>query len=138
MSESERWTVKCQDAADGSGDVIVDLPPELLADELTIEVVDGEIVLEPKRSTSPLPELWSTTLHNLNSQLVYSDASFSKAARRDRRLLGRLLPVTTGRFRPHSRYDLNDQKVRQSRAFSHSLDPLRTYSKQTRLLVSSV
>ena len=31
MSESERWTVKCREAADGTGDVIVDLPPELLA-----------------------------------------------------------------------------------------------------------
>jgi len=62
MSESERWTVKCQEAADGTGDVIVDLPPELLAklslglgDELTIEVIDGAIVLEPKRNTSPSP-----------------------------------------------------------------------------------
>ncbi|CAI8851149.1 Antitoxin ChpS [Pseudomonas sp. IT-194MI4] len=62
MCESERWTVKCQEAADGTGDVIVDLPPELLAklglglgDELTIEVVDGAIVLEPKRNTSPSP-----------------------------------------------------------------------------------
>jgi antitoxin ChpS len=62
MSESERWTVKCQETADGTGDVIVDLPPELLArlglnlgDELTIEVVDGAIVLKPKRNTSPIP-----------------------------------------------------------------------------------
>jgi antitoxin ChpS len=31
MSESERWTVKCQKTTDGTGDVIVDLPPELLA-----------------------------------------------------------------------------------------------------------
>jgi len=59
MNEPDRWTVKCQDAADGSGDVIVDLPPELLArfslsigDELTIEVIDGVIVLKPIRSTS--------------------------------------------------------------------------------------
>lgn len=59
MSERERWTVKCQDTADGSGDAIVDLPPELLAalglslgDELTIEVLDGAIVLKPKCNTS--------------------------------------------------------------------------------------
>jgi antitoxin ChpS len=59
MSENERWTVKCQETADGNGDVIVDLPPELLArlglglgDELTIEMVDGVIVLEPKHNTS--------------------------------------------------------------------------------------
>jgi antitoxin ChpS len=55
MSEPKRWTVKCQDTADGTGDVIVDLPPELLVtlglslgDELTIEVLDGTIVLKPK------------------------------------------------------------------------------------------
>jgi antitoxin ChpS len=59
MSEIERWTVKCQETADGTGDVIVDLPPELLArsglglgDELTIEMVDGAIVLKPKHNTS--------------------------------------------------------------------------------------
>ena len=57
MSEPERWTVKCQDTADGTGYVIVDLPSELLAtlglslgDELTIEVLDGAIVLKPKRN----------------------------------------------------------------------------------------
>jgi hypothetical protein len=57
MSEPERWTVKCQHTADGTGDVIVDLPPELLVtlglslgDELTIEVLDGAIVLKPKRN----------------------------------------------------------------------------------------
>lgn len=56
MSESERWAVKCQETSDGTGDVIVDLPLELLAKlglglggELTIEVVDGAIVLEPNR-----------------------------------------------------------------------------------------
>lgn len=60
MSAGERWTVKCQDAADGSGDLIVDLPPELLlkmglspGDELTIEVLDGVIVLKPTRHDSP-------------------------------------------------------------------------------------
>lgn len=59
MSKAESWTVRCQDTADGSGDVIVDLPPELLAslglvlgEALTIEVIDGAIVLKPKRSTS--------------------------------------------------------------------------------------
>lgn len=59
MSENERWTVKCQDTADGSGDVIVDLPPDLLAklglglgDELSIEVIDGAIVLKPKNDPS--------------------------------------------------------------------------------------
>jgi hypothetical protein len=31
MTEAQRWTVKCQDPADGSGDVIIRLPPNLLA-----------------------------------------------------------------------------------------------------------
>jgi antitoxin ChpS len=59
MSETRRWTVKCQYPADGSGDVIIDLPPDLLAslglsigDVLTIEVIDGAIVLTPKSSDS--------------------------------------------------------------------------------------
>ena len=58
MSESKTWTVRCQDTADGSGDFIVDFPPELLAkmglslgDILTVEVVDGSIVLKPKAYT---------------------------------------------------------------------------------------
>ena len=62
MTETQRWTVKCQDPADGSGDVIIDLPPDLLAslglnigDVLTIEVIDGAIVLTPKSSDSTTP-----------------------------------------------------------------------------------
>ena len=30
MSEDERWFAKFQDAGDGSGDLVIDLPPELL------------------------------------------------------------------------------------------------------------
>ena len=59
MTESETWTVRCQDTADGSGDFIVDFPPELLAqmglglgDILTVERVDDAIVLKP-RPTGP-------------------------------------------------------------------------------------
>ena len=59
MTESETWTVRCQDIADGSGDFIIDFPPELLAkmgwdlgDVLTVEVIGGSIVLKPKTSTS--------------------------------------------------------------------------------------
>jgi antitoxin ChpS len=62
MSESDRWIAKCQDAGDGSGDLIVDLPLELLAktgliigDELDLEIVNGAIVLTPKPRTSPMP-----------------------------------------------------------------------------------
>jgi antitoxin ChpS len=60
MSEDERWVVKCQDPADGSGDVIVDLPPELVTalglddgDILGIEKIDGVIVLKPAVGVSP-------------------------------------------------------------------------------------
>lgn len=59
MTEPRRWIVECQDAADGIGDLIIDLPPELLAssklnigDVLTIEVIDGVIVLTPVSSDS--------------------------------------------------------------------------------------
>lgn len=56
MSNSTRLTVKCQDLGDGSGDVIIDLPPELLAamglgigDRLSIELIGNTIVLTPIR-----------------------------------------------------------------------------------------
>lgn len=58
MTESETWTVICQDTADGSGDFIIDLPPELLSrmgwglgDILAVEVIDGAIVLKTKSYT---------------------------------------------------------------------------------------
>lgn len=60
MSESKTWTVRCQDSADGSGDFIVDLPPELVAqmglgpgDILTVEVINCSIVLKPETYTQP-------------------------------------------------------------------------------------
>lgn len=43
MGENERWTIKCQDTADGTGDVIVDLPPELLA-RLSLGLISSEII----------------------------------------------------------------------------------------------
>ena len=56
MSESVPTTVQCQDPGDGSGDVIIDLPSALLesmnldlGDSLSIELVDGVIVLTPIR-----------------------------------------------------------------------------------------
>lgn len=58
MSDSLQTTVICQDPADGSKDVIIDLPPEVLAatnvglgDSLSIELIDGSIVLKPIRDT---------------------------------------------------------------------------------------
>lgn len=62
MTEAQHWTVKCQDPGDGGGDVVIDLPPELLVslglsigDVLTIEVIDSAIVLTPKSSDSATP-----------------------------------------------------------------------------------
>jgi antitoxin ChpS len=60
MTDTQSWTVKCQDPADGSGDVIVDLPSDLVTalglkegDTLTIEKIDGVIVLKPTAGVLP-------------------------------------------------------------------------------------
>jgi hypothetical protein len=62
MTEAQRWIVKCQDPAGGSGDVIIDLPTDLLANlglsigsVLTIEVIGDAIVLTPKPSELDTP-----------------------------------------------------------------------------------
>lgn len=62
MSESVRTTVKCQDPGDGSGDVIIDLPDNILecmglhiGDSLTIELIGGSIVLKPIRDADAQP-----------------------------------------------------------------------------------
>lgn len=56
MGESARTTVKCEEPGDGSGDMIVDLPSEIMeamnlriGDSLSIEVGQGIIVLKPVR-----------------------------------------------------------------------------------------
>jgi hypothetical protein len=56
MSEAMKTTVVCQDPGDGSGDVIIDLSPDVLqamhiglGDSLSIELVGGSIVLKPIR-----------------------------------------------------------------------------------------
>ncbi len=71
MSESERWIVKCQNTEDGSGDVIVDLPPELLVkmgvgvgDDLTITVANGTIVLTPTRGTTSVQSVFAGVLRD--------------------------------------------------------------------------
>lgn len=71
MNESERWTVKCQDTGDGSGDVIVDLPPELLAklglevgDDLTITTTKDAIELRPTRGTASLFTVFAGVLRD--------------------------------------------------------------------------
>ncbi len=55
MTDSETWTVRCQDTADGSGDFIIDLPAELIekmgwdvGKTLTVEVINGMIILKLK------------------------------------------------------------------------------------------
>ena len=61
MTESVRTTVKCQDPGDGSGDVIIDLPSEVLAamnvgpgDLLSIELANGAIVLKSIRDANTI------------------------------------------------------------------------------------
>lgn len=55
----KRTTVKYQDSKDGTGDLIIDIPDEMLqaiglvvGDELSIEVVDGVILLRPLDSAT--------------------------------------------------------------------------------------
>lgn len=62
MSKSVRTTVKCQDPGDGSGDVIIDLPSEILTemnlglgDSLSIELFNGATVLRPIRDADTQP-----------------------------------------------------------------------------------
>lgn len=62
MNDSVRKTVRCQDPGDGSGDVIIDLPDEILesmglniGDFLTIELIGGSIVLKPIRDADAQP-----------------------------------------------------------------------------------
>ena len=58
MNESVQKIVTCQDPSDGSGDVIIDLSPDVLAamnvglgDSLSIELIDGSVVLKLLRGT---------------------------------------------------------------------------------------
>ncbi|RWW58083.1 hypothetical protein BHE74_00035086 [Ensete ventricosum] len=63
MSETERWIVKCLKTEDGSGDIIIDLPQELLdqmglgvGDDLELTVENGTLVLTPvHNATSARP-----------------------------------------------------------------------------------
>jgi putative toxin-antitoxin system antitoxin component (TIGR02293 family) len=60
MDNTEKWTVSCLDPQDGSGDLIVNLPNELLqqmaleiGDRLKIEVAGGLIMLTPVGESVP-------------------------------------------------------------------------------------
>lgn len=62
MDKREVWTVRCEDPNDGTGDIIVNLPHELLnqmglviGDRLLITVVNGSIELRPVAESSPSP-----------------------------------------------------------------------------------
>jgi hypothetical protein len=62
MSKSVRAVLKCQDPGDDSGDVIIDLPPDVLAamnvglgDSLSIELINGVVVLRPIRDADDQP-----------------------------------------------------------------------------------
>ena len=56
MTQSARTTVKCLGPGDGSGDGIVELPDDMMrelgvttGDRLSIELINGDIVLKPVR-----------------------------------------------------------------------------------------
>ena len=58
MSDTNRTAV-CHDADDGSGDLIVEIPPEVLeamglwlGDKLNLELVGKDLVLTPIRDSS--------------------------------------------------------------------------------------
>lgn len=62
MTDSLQAIVKCEDPGDDSGDVIIDLPSEILAamnislgDLLTVEMVNGSILLKPIRDADTKP-----------------------------------------------------------------------------------
>ncbi|MCK0544225.1 AbrB/MazE/SpoVT family DNA-binding domain-containing protein [Pseudomonas syringae pv. aptata] len=62
MDKSERWFSQCEDAGDGTGDVVATLPSDLIdklglkaGDELNIEEVQGAIVFSRKLTTSLAP-----------------------------------------------------------------------------------
>lgn len=62
ISNSVRTIVICQDPGDGSGEVIIDLPSDILAavkmgagDSLSIELVNEAIVRRPIRDADTLP-----------------------------------------------------------------------------------
>ncbi|EJZ58208.1 hypothetical protein I1A_002535 [Pseudomonas fluorescens R124] len=57
MSDLVQGEVKCRDPGDGSGDVVIELSPDILtamnvglSDLLSIELVEGMVVLKPIRN----------------------------------------------------------------------------------------
>lgn len=69
MSENERWIVKCQKTEDGTGDIIIDLPQELLdqmrlgvGDDLELMVANGTLVLTPVHNATSVRPMVSVVL----------------------------------------------------------------------------
>ncbi len=69
MSENERWIVKCQKTKDGTGDIIIDLPQELLdqmrlgiGDDLELTVANGTLVLTPVHNATSVRPMVSGVL----------------------------------------------------------------------------
>jgi putative toxin-antitoxin system antitoxin component (TIGR02293 family) len=69
MSETERWIVKCQKTEDGTGDIIIDLPQELLdqmrlgvGDDLELTVLNGTLVLTPVRNSTSVRPMFAGAL----------------------------------------------------------------------------
>jgi hypothetical protein len=60
MPTQEPRTAICHDAGDGSGDLIVEIPPLVISamrlrigDKVKLEIVDGVLVLTPFRDAQP-------------------------------------------------------------------------------------
>ena len=66
---SEHWIVKCQNTEDGTGDIIIDLPPELLdqmglgvGDHLELTIANGTLVLTPMNSAISVRPMFAGVL----------------------------------------------------------------------------
>ncbi|QXH74799.1 DUF2384 domain-containing protein [Pseudomonas atacamensis] len=90
MIEKKCWVVESIDAGDGSGDMIINLPPELLAqtglgigDELSIKIENGSIVLRPVARSSafrPSAKPSRETLHKTYRSLLEAYLHISSEA----------------------------------------------------------
>lgn len=68
---SERWIVKCQNTEDGTGDIIIDLPQELLdqmglgvGDDLELTVANGTLVLTPMDNAASVRPMFAGVLRH--------------------------------------------------------------------------
>ena len=55
VTEKRHWQTTCVDAADGSGDLLVEIPSEVLLEqgwevgqEFDLQLIDGAVILTPK------------------------------------------------------------------------------------------